>query len=209
MQALGRDFNFTNMFLKSFWGVIKVVFFTCIAFSCDNQVSHPHTAEIDSTGWPSTFGFGRIASRKEIDSVNIDVASDGEGLPPGSGTVIEGYKLYAQKCAVCHGKTGTEGPYDKLVASTEADSHLRVDKTIGIYWPYATTLYDYLHRAMPYNSPGTLSPGEVYSLTAFLLFKNHIIDSTTTIDSKNLPQVVMPARELFFIDDRKGGREIK
>lgn len=75
--------------------------------------------------------------------------------------------------------------------------------------PKRRALYDYLHRAMPYNSPGTLSPREVYSLTAFLLFKNHIIDSTITIDSKNLPQVVMPARELFIVDDRNGGPEIK
>ena len=197
------------MLLKFFWGITKAVFFTCVTFSCDYQVSQPQKAEIDSTGWPSTFGFGRIASREEIDSLNIDVAPDGVGLPPGSGTVTEGYKLYAQKCAVCHGKTGREGPYDKLVDSTEVDFSLRGNRTIGNYWPYATTLYDYLHRAMPYNSPGTLSPGEVYSLTAFLLFKNHIIDSTITIDSKNLPQVVMPARELFFVDDRKGGPEIK
>jgi S-disulfanyl-L-cysteine oxidoreductase SoxD len=197
------------MFLKSFWGITKAVFFTCVAFSCDYQVSHPHTAEVDSTGWPSTFGFGRMASPKEIDSLNIDVAPDGEGLPPGSGTVIEGSNLYAQRCAACHGKRGKEGPYDKLVASTEADSPIRGDTTIGNYWPYATTLYDYIHRAMPYGSPGTLTPGEVYSLTAFLLFKNHIIDSTIIIDSKNLPQIIMPARELFFVDDRKGGREIK
>jgi S-disulfanyl-L-cysteine oxidoreductase SoxD len=202
-------FNFTNMFLKSFWRIIKAVFFICITFSCGDQVTHADTAEIDSTGWPSTFGFGRIASRKEIDSVNIDVSPDGEGLPPGSGTVNEGYLLYAQMCAVCHGKTGREGPYNKLVATSDADSPLRGDTTIGNYWPYATTLYDYVHRAMPYNSPGTLSPREVYSLTAFLLFKNDIIDSTIVIDSKNLPQVIMPARKLFFVDDRKGGPEIK
>ena len=197
------------MFLKSFWGTIKAVFFTCVTLSCGYQVSQTDTAEFDSTGWPSTFGFGRIASRKEIDSVNIDVSPDGEGLPADSGTVIEGYKLYAQMCAACHGKTGREGPNNKLVASTDAVSPHRGDTTIGNYWPYATTLYDYINRAMPYNSPGTLSPNEVYSLTAFLLYKNHIIDSTFTIDSKNLPQVIMPARELFFVDDRKGGAEIK
>jgi S-disulfanyl-L-cysteine oxidoreductase SoxD len=197
------------MFLKSFWEINNAVFFICITCSCESQVSHTDTAEIDSAGWPSTFGFGRIASIKEIDSVNIDVTPDGEGLPPGSGTVIEGYKLYAQKCAVCHGKTGKEGPDNKLVGSTDVDSPIRGDTTIGNYWPYATTLYDYIHRAMPYNSPGSLSPREVYSLTAFLLFKNDIIDSTFTIDSKNLPQVIMPARKLFFVDDRKGGPEIK
>lgn len=160
--------------------------------------------------WPSTFGFGRVASAKEIDSLDIDVNPAGRGLGKGSGSVLQGKNIYLSKCAICHGKTGVEGPYNKLVAVFhESDSIQRGEKTIGNYWPYATTLYDYINRAMPYTSPGTLSSDEVYSLTAFLLYRNNIIDSTIVLDARNLPQVIMPAQKLFIDDDRRGGPEIK
>ena len=200
------------MFLKltnSLQAVIAI-FSVCILFSCDRRSEQHNVVQIDSTDWPSSFGFGRTASLKEIDSLNIDVSPDGEGLPPGLGNVIDGHQLYAQKCARCHGITGTEGPYNKLVAvNNDKDSLQTGDKTIGNYWPYATTLYDYIYRAMPYDSPGTLSGMEVYSITAFLLYKNNIIDSTISLDSRNLPQVTMPAKDLFVNDDRKGGPEIR
>jgi cytochrome c len=83
------------------------------------------------------------------------------------------------------------------------------EKTVGNYWPYVSTLYDYIHRAMPYDSSGSLTPEQVYSLTAFLLHANDIIDSTTVLTNQNLPQVVMPAQEMFVPDDRKGGPEVR
>lgn len=162
----------------------------------------------DSTGWPKSFGYGRLAQTREIDSLNTDVDMDGRGLPQGSGDVLKGKEIYVAKCALCHGKNGMEGPYNKLVANF-SDSLSAKEKAIGNYWSYATTLYDYINRAMPYNSPGTLSPDEVYSLTAFLLYRNNVIDSTVVIDQGNLAKVEMPARKLFVVDDRRGGPEVK
>jgi hypothetical protein len=106
----------------------------------------------------------------------------------------------------CHGRTGVEGPFARLVGPMGDTTKA---KTIGNYWPYATTLFDYTRRAMPWNAPGSLSANEVYSLTAFLLQANRIIDSNTVLTAANLPKVIMPARQFFVPDDRKGGPEIK
>lgn len=160
----------------------------------------------DTLAWPSSFGFGRPATATELATLNISIRPDGKGLPPGSGNAMAGKIIYAAKCAVCHGRTGTEGPFMQLVTKT-SDS-LRI-KTIGNYWPYATTIFDYTRRAMPFNAPGSLSDNEVYSLTAFLLAANHIIDSQTVITANNLADIKMPARGRFVPGDRKGGPEIR
>ncbi|MBN9384547.1 MAG: cytochrome c [Chitinophagaceae bacterium] len=159
-----------------------------------------------AAGWPLHFGFGRIATTKEIAALNISIRPDGKGLPAGSGTVREGRAIYLMKCAACHGSTGVEGPQARLVAPMGDTTRA---KAIGNYWPYATTLFDYTRRAMPYNAPGSLSAGEVYSLTAFLLYANKIIDSEKVINAASLPQVVMPAKKFFVTDDRRGGPEIR
>jgi len=152
------------------------------------------------------FGFGRPATPQEIAALDVAIRPDGKGLPPGSGTAREGKVIYAIKCAACHGKTGTEGPFSRLVGPMGDTTRA---KTIGNYWPYATTLFDYTRRAMPYNAPGSLSTAEVYSLTAYLLSANRIIDSGEVITSHNLAGIVMPAKKLFIPDDRKGGPEIR
>src|SRR5690606_33050469 len=104
------------------------------------------------------------------------------------------------------GKTGKEGTIGgRLVGFSDTTKA----RTIGNYWPYATTVYDYINRAMPFNKPGSLTADEVYSLTAFLLNANNIIDSTAVMNPTNLPKVVMPAKDLFVPDDRKGGPEIR
>ncbi|WP_316824421.1 cytochrome c [Pedobacter miscanthi] len=172
------------------------------------QVQLPLT---DSLKRPAKFGFGRPATAQEIAVWDIDVRPDGKGLPAGQGDVKKGRVLYAQKCAMCHGVDGTEKPGLKLpgnalVGDTSATSK---PKTIGNYWPYATTLFDYMRRAMPYNLPGSLSNDEVYSITAYLLNANKIIKADVVLDAKNLHKVVMPAKKLFIMDDRKGGPEIK
>ena len=159
----------------------------------------------DDVNWPASFELGRPATPHEIALLDIDVRPDGKGLPEGSGNVVSGKLLYAAKCALCHGKTGIEGPQARLVG---ADTTIRA-KTIGNYWPYATTVYDYINRAMPVNAPGSLSPDEVYSLTAYLLYANEIIDENKIIDAKTLPEIKMPAHDLFIPDDRKGGPEIR
>ncbi|WP_253906561.1 c-type cytochrome [Chitinophaga sp. SYP-B3965] len=160
-------------------------------------------AACKQTHEPERFNLGRIATAAEIKAWDIDVRPDGRGLPEGSGTVSEGRNIYTAKCALCHGKTGVEGPYNVLVGDTTKA------KTIGNYWPYATTLFDYTRRAMPFNQPGSLTDNEVYSITAFLLHANKIIDSTTEMNKHTLPAIVMPAHKYFVNDNRQGGPEVK
>jgi cytochrome c len=165
----------------------------------------------DSGQWPESFGFGTRATTAEIARLDLDARPDGRGLPPGAGTVAAGQVLYATQCAACHGKTGTEGPQSVLVApaAETGPSGSRQVKAIGNYWPYATTLFDYIRRAMPFNDPGTLTDAEVYSLTAFLLEANKIIKPDAVIDAYTLPRVEMPAQKRFVPDDRLGGMEIR
>src|SRR5690606_16901972 len=125
-------------------------------------------------GWPEKFNIGRLAKEEEIRLIDIDVRSDGQWLPDGFGSVSADESIYRVQCESCHGTKTSDGIYDRLFSYVEtgvtADSSKdrpRV-KTIGNYWPYATTLYDYINRAMPFNAPGSLSPDEVYSITAYL-----------------------------------------
>lgn len=158
---------------------------------------------------------GRAASAAEIAAWDIDANAEGAGLPPGRGTHTDGAPIYAQKCASCHGPAG-EGmgsgiaAYPKLIGREPREGFpfgqdFKIVRTVGNYWPYATTVYDYIYRAMPLNAPGSLGPNEVYSLTAFLLAENEIIAKNAVIDAKTLPAVRMPARERFVRDDRRGG----
>ena len=160
----------------------------------------------DTMGWPQSFGFGRPATLKQIRALDISIRPDGKGLPPGAGTVSKGRQVYLQKCLSCHGSNVAPGPYSMLFGKS-ADSTKA--KTIGNYWPYSTTIFDYVRRAMPFNAPGSLTDNEVYSVTAYLLHENRIIDSNLVINSATLPGITMPAKKLFINDDRKGGAEIK
>ena len=165
------------------------------------------------TGSPARFGFGRAATTADVSAWDIDVTPDGTGLPPGKGTVPQGAAIYARKCAACHGPTGTEGPSDRLVGREPREGFPfgrdpRFVRTVGNYWPYATTLYDYVNRAMPFDKPGSLTPDEVYGLVAFLLWRNEIVADTTVMNAHTLPQVVMPAHDRFVPDNRRGGPEI-
>ncbi|WP_132053743.1 c-type cytochrome [Pseudocnuella soli] len=172
-----------------------------LLFSCaPNQRNN----EVVQMVQPSRFGFGRPATAAQIAAIDIDVRPDGQGLPPGSGTVPEGRAIYAAKCASCHGATGVEGPYNRLVSSDTSKA-----KAIGNYWPYATTLFDYIRRAMPFNAPGSLSNEEVYHLTSYLLHANGLVAADIEMNAANLPKVVMPAKDLFVPDDRTGGAEIR
>ncbi len=164
---------------------------------------------------PSTYGLGTAATPAQIAAIDIDVNPTGAGLPAGEGTAATGAVVYAQKCAVCHGPKG-EGieknprligrePPAGFVFATDFKS----PKTIGNYWAYSTTLYDYLHRTMPMNAPGSLTPTEVYGVAAFLLAENGIITATQTMDAKSLPAVKMPAVSRFVPDNRTGGRTFR
>ncbi len=161
------------------------------------------------------FGFGRPATAEEIRAWDIDVSPDGTGLPPGRGTVAEGAALYAAQCISCHGPAGRGGQFDPLVGREPSrgfpfgkDPKLLEQRAIGNYWPYATTLYDYINRAMPQAVPGSLHPDEVYGLVAYLLFLNGIVPQDAVMDAQSLPKVRMPARDRFIMDNRRGGAEI-
>jgi S-disulfanyl-L-cysteine oxidoreductase SoxD len=161
---------------------------------------------------PAHFGtLGREPTRGEIQTWNIDVNPEGEGLPAGRGTSAAGAAVFAQKCASCHGAHGEGmGPIPRLVGREPRTGFpfgqdVNYVKTIGNYWPYATTVYDYVQRAMPLNAPGSLRPDEIYGLVAFLLAENEIVDRSAVLDSRTLPRVRMPARDRFVVDDRHGG----
>ena len=151
---------------------------------------------------PPLYGIGRPATEREIKAWDIDVDPSGAGLPPGRGTVPQGAAVYAAKCAACHGPTGTEGPQNRLVGGHGSLATGRPTKTIGSYWPYATTLYDYIYRAMPLTAPQSLTPDEVYAVVAWLLHQNQIIPADAVIDARTIPDVTMPNRKGFVSDPR-------
>jgi len=160
------------------------------------------------------YGIGRAATPAEIRALDIDVRPDGRGLPPGRGSVAEGRAVYAAKCASCHGREGEGGSADRLVgrdagANFSFATDPKLVKTVGNYWPYATTLFDYTQRAMPFLQPGTLTPDETYGLVAYILSLNTIVGDEAVMDQATLPKVVMPARDRFVVDDRKGGKPVK
>ena len=192
--------------MKVSWLILFVFFLVAFVAHEGTSDRPPRSWTQDTVGWPASFGIGRTATAKEIQAWDISIRPDGKGLPEGSGDVATGSAIYQVKCAACHGKSGKEGPYARLIAPMGDTTKT---KAIGNYWPYATTLFDYTRRAMPYNAPGSLTAGEVYSLTAFLLYANKIIDSTTVMTAASLPKVIMPARQYFVPDDRKGGPEIR
>lgn len=154
-------------------------------------------------------GIGRTATLDEIRAWDIDVRPDGTGLPTGRGTVAQGAIVFAEQCALCHGDRGQGGlpaTAEVLVGTQpwfELGNPASVGRrTIGNYWPYATTLYDYINRAMPFQAPGSLTPNEVYSVTAWLLWMNEIIPESLVMDQRTLPTVQMPARDIFVSDPR-------
>lgn len=153
-------------------------------------------------GQSQTYGLGRPAKPDEITAWDSAISPDGRELPAGSGTAAEGGRIYAAKCAACHGKTGREGPNDVLVGGQGTLNTRKPVKTVGSYWPYATTVWDYINRAMPFDKPGSMTADEVYAVTAYLLSLNNIIHEDEVMNAKTLPQVKMPNRNGFIGDPR-------
>lgn len=149
-----------------------------------------------------THGLGRTLSPEEIRKYDALIPPSGEGLPAGSGTAEKGKAIYAAQCARCHGATGREGPEDVLVGGIGSLATPKPEKTVGSYWPYATTLWDYLNRAMPFDRPGVLSADDVYSVTAYVLQLNGIVSATDVLDASTLPRIRMPNRDGFVPDAR-------
>jgi cytochrome c len=149
------------------------------------------------------YGYGTHASAEEIAGWDIDVRPDGNGLPPGGGSVEEGETLYEDLCASCHGSFGEGvGRYSVLAGGEGTLTEPRPEKTVGSFWPYASTLWDYIHRAMPYAAPESLEDNEVYAISAYVLYLNDLVDYDFELTRHNLPLIVMPNVDGFFLDDR-------
>ena len=144
---------------------------------------------------------GTPASAEEISGWDIDVRPDGLGLPPGSGSVEDGEVLYEEKCASCHGTFGEgEGSWPVLAGGIGTLKESRPQKTVGSYWPYLSTLWDYIHRAMPFLTPQTLADDEVYAITAYILYLNELVDDDFVLSKDNFSSVKLP-NQMSFVDD--------
>ena len=141
---------------------------------------------------------GKPISQADLAEWDINILPDGNNLPPGSGTPAAGAKIYAEKCALCHGDNGRGGHAARLIGGPPKAS-LDGGKTIANYWPYATTLFDFIRRAMPFTQPRSLTDDEVYALVAYLLAENKLIGENDEINAKTLPQLHMPNRDNFVV----------
>lgn len=148
------------------------------------------------------YNIGHVASPEEIRAAGISVPPDGAGLPPGSGNAIEGRLVYKTHCAACHGTKGEGSAYPALVGGRGTLKSNEPVLTVGSYWPYATTVWDYINRAMPYTDAGSLTPQQVYSVTAYILFMNGIVGERDELNKLSLPKVRMPNRDGFTSDPR-------
>jgi S-disulfanyl-L-cysteine oxidoreductase SoxD len=156
-------------------------------------------ARMESAARSETPHLGLPATHAEIAAWDISVGPDGVGLPAGGGTAVKGAAMYEQKCQACHGVKGTGQPNDRLVGGQGTLASKAPVRTIGSYWPYATTVFDYVRRAMPYIHPQSLSNDEVYALTAYLLHLNGIIGEQDEINAQTLPKIAMPNRDNFIV----------
>jgi len=140
------------------------------------------------------YGIGRVATPAEISGWDIDIGRDGSNLPSGSGSVARGRTVYAEQCAACHGTEGQGGVGDRLVGGQGTLATAKPVRTVGSYWPYASTLFDYIRRAMPFNAPQSLTADQVYAVSAYILYLNNIVTEDTVLDATSLPRVEMPNR---------------
>jgi len=148
------------------------------------------------------YGIGRPATPAEIAGWNIDIDRYGNNLPTGSGSVSHGHEVFDQQCAACHGTKGEGGVGDQLVGGQGTLATEKPVRTVGSYWPYAPTLFDYIRRAMPQNAPQSLSNDDVYAVSAYILNLNGLLPAEATLDAKTLSAIKMPNRVMFVGDPR-------
>jgi len=148
------------------------------------------------------FGIGRTATPAEIAGWNIDIGRDGHALPPGNGSVSQGREVFQNQCAACHGDQGQGGIGDRLVGGQGTLASSKPVKTVGSYWPYAPTLFDYVRRAMPQNAPGSLSNEDVYAVSAYILNLNGLLPADAVVDARTMAAIKMPNRKMFVGDTR-------
>jgi cytochrome c len=144
-------------------------------------------------------GLGTPISESDIAAWDISILPDGSGLPPGSGTASQGAPIFAAKCAVCHGENGKGGTAAAIAGGAPLTNGIETTKTIANFWPYATTLFDFTRRAMPWPRPRSLTNDEVYALTAYMLSLNKIVGDTAVMNAQTLPKVRMPNRDGFIV----------
>ncbi len=160
-------------------------------------------ANIASSDAGQDFGLGRVATPEEIAGWDIDIRPDGLGLPPGQGTALDGEEVYLRRCAACHGEFGEGvGRYPVLIGGEDTLKSDDPVKTIASYWPYVSTLFDYIYRAMPFGEAQTLTANEAYGITAFLLSANDLIDDDTELNQDNLATIRLPNQDGFIADRR-------
>ena len=148
------------------------------------------------------YGVGQPATPEQIRDLGVAIAPDGNGLPEGSGTVDAGREVFKTRCSRCHGEKAGGGTGPVLVGGQGTLATAKPLKTVGSYWPYATTVWDYINRAMPFDQPGRMKPAEVYAVVAYILNLNGIIGNDQVMDAKTLPKVKMPNRDGFVPDPR-------
>src|SRR5271169_4246318 len=141
---------------------------------------------------------GRPVTPEEVRKIDITISPDGRGLPAGSGSVSAGAAVYAKSCQVCHGEKGAGKPQDQLTGGVGTLASSKPVKTAVSYWPVATTLFDYIRRAMPITAPQSLSNDEVYAVTAYILSIDGIVSRDAVLDAKSLPRVIMPNKDGFI-----------
>ena len=154
----------------------------------------------NSQAQQSSSGLGQQASKRMLKTWNLDIFPDGWGLPGGQGNAVAGKKVYQQYCLSCHGVEGSGDSAEELAGAGHSLTDNPPDKTIGNYWPFATTIFDFTRRTMPLNAPGTLSNKQLYAVTAYLLYLNGIIQEQDVMNARTLPKVTMPNRDGFIND---------
>lgn len=162
------------------------------------QTSGQTSGQISGHRLRESPALGVPATAAQVQAWDISIPPEGSGLPAGSGTPDEGERVYAAKCIACHGLAGIGQPNDRLVGGRGTLGDAAPLRTVGSYWPYATTLFDYIRRAMPLGRPQSLTADETYALTAYLLELNDIIAADATMNSRTLPRVMMPNRDNFI-----------
>ena len=166
------------------------------------------SANPGAAGRPARLGIGTPADPKTVAAWDVDVNGKGDGLPEGSGTVAQGAHIYATQCVACHGKDG-EGTAlgSQLIKPTTPGAAPR--RNVASHWPYAPPLFDYIRRTMPPVAPGSLTDADVYAVVAYLLAANKIAGDQFVADQRSLAGIIMPSRDRFVPDDRRGGPEVK
>jgi len=188
--------------------IISSLLFACQPYEQAEKDSESSAGTVPSgalvqTNLPTSFQMGDHAAEEVIAGWDIDIRPDGMGLPPGSGSVEDGEELYEDKCSSCHGSFGEgEGSWPKLAGGEGTLTDARPTKSVGSYWPYASTLWDYIHRAMPFPAPQSLEDDEVYAITAYVLYLNEIVEDDFVLTKENFATIKMPNQDSFYVDDR-------